>query len=438
MKKILALIMALCMLVACVACAEKTAAPATSEPAKSADAPAAAPAKTEAAPAAEAAPAEPVKLTLALRGGTYADVIQACIPAFEAENNCTIEVLALEEDDLHSKIALDSANKEGAYDLVMVDGSWKAELIDAEALLNLKDYGYDFDEDVIPATTAVSYGEDGGLYLAPYYGNVTVLMFSKTLAEAAGYTENGDIASMDDVLKICEAAKAAGSKGFIYRGDTPNNCVVDFMPILYSFGAKVIEDDNTPNVTSDAWKEAVNFYMQLIATGDAEKKDDLIASVDSGAGAMGIGWPGWYAGTNHDATAICAITGAAHTGDAAQLANVYGIWTIGVPSNAKNKELSVKLLAYLMDKDVQYSTIDGGGVPCRYSSLKDAKVLEAHPEFSVICDALEVGVYRPFITQWTDYYTALGTELSNIFNGVKDVDTALADAQAALEIVMAG
>ena len=450
MKKIVALVLSLCMVFALVACnadgtvdekkVEEVAAQvqAAVQEAAAAEPAAAEPAPAEPASEPAAEPAEPVSMTLALRGGTYATVIQDCLAEFEAENNCKIEVLALEEDDLHSKIALDAANTEGAYDLVMVDGSWKAELIDAEALLDLSKYGYSFDDDVIPATTAVSFGADGGLYLAPYYGNVTVLMFSKDLATAAGYTGDGDIASMDDVLKICQAAQAAGQKGFIYRGDTPNNCVVDFMPILYSFGAKVIEDDNTPNVNSEAWKTALNFYLELAKTGDAEKKDDLIASVNTGAGAMGIGWPGWYAGTDHDKTAICAITGVAHAGDAANLSNVYGIWTIGVPANAKNPELSVKLLSYLMDKDVQYKTVDNGGVPCRYSSLKDAKVLEAHPEFSVICDALEVGVYRPFITQWTDYYTALGTELSNIFNGVKTVDQGLADAQAQLEIVMAG
>ena len=61
----------------------------------------------------------PTKLTLILRGGTYADVIKAALPAFEAENNVTCEVLDLAFDDLHSKIALDAVNSQGAYDLCM-------------------------------------------------------------------------------------------------------------------------------------------------------------------------------------------------------------------------------------------------------------------------------------------------------------------------------
>ena len=48
------------------------------------------------------------KLVLALRSGTYADVIKACLPDFEAEHGITCEVLELSEDDLHSYVLNDS------------------------------------------------------------------------------------------------------------------------------------------------------------------------------------------------------------------------------------------------------------------------------------------------------------------------------------------
>ena len=46
--------------------------------------------------------AEPTKLSLILRGGTYADVIKECLPAFEAEHNVVCEVQELSEGDLYS------------------------------------------------------------------------------------------------------------------------------------------------------------------------------------------------------------------------------------------------------------------------------------------------------------------------------------------------
>ena len=122
--------------------------------------------------------AEPTKLSLILRGGTYADVIKECLPAFEAEHNVVCEVQELSEGDLYSGIALDAINDKGSYDLCMVDGSWMAEFTENGVLANLTELGYSLDEDVIPATTTIcKVGED--IYLAPYYGNVTVMMYNK-------------------------------------------------------------------------------------------------------------------------------------------------------------------------------------------------------------------------------------------------------------------
>ena len=421
MKKLIALALACIMVLSLAACggSKKEEQPADTS--------------TPSAPTTEA-PAEPTKLTLILRGGTYADVIKECLPAFEAEHNVTCEVLDLAEDDLHSKIALDAMNKEGAYDLCMVDGSWMAEFTANGVLANLSEMGYSFDDDIIPATTAISY-YDGDIYLAPYYGNVTVLLYNKENVAAAGF-DGSSIATLDDMMTICKAAKAAGKNGFIYRGDSQNNLVVDFLPILLSFGGWVIDENNKPTVDSDEFKAAMNFYMELIATGDAEKKDDLIASCDTGSGTMGIGWPGWYKPTADSTADYCAITGVAHEGDKAYNANVYGVWTIGIPANATHKDLSLELLEYLMDKDVQHDTIASGGVPCRYSSLQDPAVLAEYPQYDVVCKALEGGMYRPVIEEWTEFYTILGTELDNIVNGVKTVDAGLADAQSQLEMLM--
>lgn len=376
---------------------------------------------------------EPTTLTLALRSGTYAEVIKQCLPAFEAEFNVKTEVLELAEDDLHSKLALDASNKEGAYDLCMVDGSWMAEFTANGVLANLTEMGYELDEDIIPATTAICYYEDD-VYLAPYYGNVTVLLYNKEIAKNAGYADGESIKSLEDILAICKAAQADGKKGFIFRGDTANNLVVDAMPILLSYGAWVVDEDNNPTVNTPEFITAMNAYMELIATGEAQVKDDLIASVDNGAGAMGIGWPGWYVPTAETAADYCAITGKATADSEAFNANVYGVWTIGVTANSQNKELTLELLKYLMDAEVQKSTVPNGGVPCRYSSLQDEEVLAQYPQYKVVCAALEGGIYRPVMEEWADFYTILGAELGNVVNGVKTVEEGLNDAQAQLEM----
>ena len=375
------------------------------------------------------------QMSIALRGGVYADVIKECLPAFEEEHNVTIDVQELSEEDLHTSVALNATSAQGAYDLCMVDGSWMAEFTNAGVLANLSELGYELDDDIIEATTSICYVDDNA-YLAPYYGNVTVLMMNKANVEEAGYTVD-TVDSLADILDICQKAQASGKKGFIYRGDSQNNLVVDFLPILLSYGGWVVDENNQPTVNSEAFVNAMNYYMELIATGEAQVKDDLVASVDSGAATMGIAWPGWYTPTADSAADYIALSGKATDDAQAYNANVYGIWCLGIPSNSQNKELAAELLTYLMDPEVQYGTVASGGVPCRYSSLQDEEVLAEYPQYEVVCQALESGVYRPVISQWTEFYTTLGSEMDNIINGAKTVEEGLNDAQAALEELMA-
>ena len=370
-------------------------------------------------------------MTLALRSGIYSDVIIDCLPKFEEEHGIFCEVLELSEDDLHSMVYEDAGNEIGTYDLCMVDGSWMAQYTAGGVLANLSDLGYELDDDIIPATREVCY-HDGSIYLAPYYGNVTVLLYNKVLLEEAGYT--GDqIESLDDIYEICAKTKAAKNEGFMYRGDTPNNIVVDFLPILLSFGGWVVDENDHPTVNTPEFHEAMEFYLKLISTGKAAAKEDLIMAVANRAAVMGIGWPGWYTPTNDSSADYVALTGKKTDESPAYNANVYGIWTIGIPANSTRKELAGELLAYLMDPEVQKSTVKNGGVPCRYSSLRNEEVLAEFPQYRAICDALEGGVYRPIMEKWSDFYTILGSEMGEIISQNQSVDEGLSKAQSELE-----
>ena len=332
-------------------------------------------------------------------------------------------------------VAQDSANPEGAFDLCMVDGSWMAEYTAHDVLANLSELGYALDDDIIPATTAICY-HDGSLYLAPYYGNVTVLLYNKLMLKEAGYAPD-QLRSLDDLLAVCQFAKKRHNLGFMYRGDTNNNIVVDFLPVLRSCGGWVVDEHNNPTINTKPFRTAVEMYKALAATGRAVKKEDLVAAIANKSAAAGIGWPGWYTPTRNSSMDYLALSGRAFPFSPALNANIYGIWTVGIPSNSRHKELAVQLLAYLMDKDVQKATVPKGGVPCRYSSLRDEQILQKFPQYAAVCQALEGGIYRPVMEEWSDFYTILGAELRQLFSGEKSVDAALADAQRRLEEMQA-
>lgn len=377
---------------------------------------------------------ETVKMSIILRGGTYADVIKAALPEFEEAHNCEVEVLDMSFDDLHTGITLDAANSVGTYDLCMVDGSWMAEFTENNVLANLSDMGYSFDEDIIPNTTSICMvGDD--IYLAPYFGNVTVMLYNKANLESAGYKVS-DITTLENMLTVAKASKEQGINGFAYRGDTGDNIVSDFLPILLAHGGWVVDDNNQPTVNTAEFKEAMNYYMELIGTGMAMAKDDVIAVVDNGSATLAIGWPGWYVPSDDSAAGYTVSPSMKADGAEAFCTSEYGTWTIGIPSNSPHPDLALELLKYIMDPEVQLASVQNGGVPCRYRCLKNEEVLKNYPHFAVVCDALENGVYRPVIAEWTEFTNILGTEMGNIMAETKTVDAGLADAQTQLEALM--
>ena len=103
-----------------------------------------------------------------------------------------------------------------------------------------------------------------------------------------------DITTLEDMLNVAKASKEAGTNGFAYRGDTGDNIVSDFLPILLANGGWVVDENNKPTVNTPEFTQAMNYYLELIGTGAAMSKDDVTASVDNGSATLAIGWPGWY------------------------------------------------------------------------------------------------------------------------------------------------
>ena len=415
MKKLLTLILALAMVLSLAACGGK---------------------KEEAKPAEGDAQAssEPTKMTLILRGGTYGDVIKAALPAFEAEHNVKCEVLDLSFDDLHTKIALNAPNPQGEYDLCMVDGSWMAEFTANNVLANLSDMGYSFDDDIIPATTDICM-VDGDIYLAPYFGNVTVMLYNKQLIADAGYAPE-DIDTFADLMDIAQKTNAAGKKGFLIRGGSGDNIVSDFIPHLLAYGGWVVDENNQPTVNTPEFKAAFENYIALYKLGDTMDKDDIVAAIDNGDAALAQGWPGWYVPSDDSNANYTVIPTKLDDSDTAKNTSMYGVWTIGICNNSQNKELTLKLLEYLMDPETQLASIDLGGVPCRTSCLLNKDVLAKYPHLETVHGALQTGVYRPVIEEWAEFTNILGTEMDAVIQGTKTMDDGLAAAQTALEKLM--
>ena len=426
MKKILSMLtISALLLSAAVGCADTGTASSQAKPETSA--PASAPASSEAA--------APAKLTVIARGGSHVDVINAVKADFEAQNNVTIEVLGLEADELKQKISLDAANEKGAYDIAMADDPWMPEFGEAGIFKNLSEMGYKPDADFIQKgldVGKVPYGE-GDVYALPFSGNVQFFFYNKALLEELKAGVPTDWAG---VLDIAKAAKAKGKIGYVIRGQQGNPIVSDYLPILWSFGGDVFDKDWNVTVDSQAGKDALNLYIELLANGANYEKNDIVAAVSDGSAAMSLGWPSWYISDKGASAAYAVVPGKKDASAKQYPSGMIGNWMMGVTANSQNPELALRFLEYVTSADSQKKGAEVGGVPTRTSVLSDKTLVEKYAYFTELLAGTELSVVRPRTPKWSEIEAAYGTELSNAIAGAKTVDQALADAKTAIEGIM--
>ncbi|NJP39642.1 extracellular solute-binding protein [Oscillospiraceae bacterium HV4-5-C5C] len=374
-------------------------------------------------------------LTIIARGGSHVDVINAVKDKFEQENNVTIEVLGLESDELKQKISLDAANANGSYDLAMADDPWMPEFAEAGIFRDLTEMGYEADSDFVQQSLDIGrnpYGS-GDIYALPFSGNVQFFFYNKELLSSLQAEVPTDWAA---VLDLAKAAKAAGTVGYVIRGQQGNPVVSDYLPILWSFGGAVFDDNWNVTVDSEAGKASLNFYLELLANGANYEKNDIVSAVSDGSAAMSLGWPSWYISDQGATAAYAVIPGKADADSTEYASGMIGNWMMGVTANSQQPELALKFLEYVTSAEAQKAGAEVGGVPTRSSVLSDPELLARYPYFQTLLDGTRNSMVRPRTTHWSEIETAYGTELSNAVAGTKSVDAALADAKTAIEKIM--
>jgi multiple sugar transport system substrate-binding protein len=379
---------------------------------------------------------EPVKLVIAARGGSHVDVINAVKGDFEAANNCTIEVLGLEATDLKQKVSLDGTNATGAYDLAMIDDPWMPEWCEAGIFANLTEMGYEADPDFVKQSMDIGrypYGE-GDIYALPFAGNVQLFFYNKKVLDDAGF----DVPeSWEDVLNIAKAVNGKDGKvGYVIRGQQGNPIVSDYLPVLWAFGGDVFDENWNITIDTPEAKEALQFYIDLLANGANYEKNDIVAAVSDGKAAASLGWPSWYITGENATAAYASIPTKATNSSPGYPSGMIGNWHMAVTANSANPELALAFLEYVTSADVQKKAAEFGGVPTRTSVFTDSGLLAKYPYFETILTGTENSVVRPRTPLWTDIETAYGAELSSAISGTKSIDQALADARTAIEAIM--
>ena len=113
-----------------------------------------------------------------------------------------------------------------------------------------------------------------------------------------------------------------------------------------------------------------------------------------------------------------------------------GNWMMGVTANAKQPELAAQFLTFITSSEIQKAMVEHGGVPTRKSVYLDQELAAQYKHFPTQLEALQNSVARPRTAKWSRVEEALGTELSAAIAGTKSVESALSDANQAINQIM--
>ena len=393
-----------------------------------------------------------VTLTIAAVQGVEDTGLKALAPMYTQKTGVKIDIVEAPYDSLYSKLVNTFKSSDSTYDLVMMDDPWMPKFGTDSSLSDLGALGIQRDSDVADVVWDVGTwppprgpvppsekDKKSQLLGVTIVGNVEMFMYRKDLTDPP--------ASYDDVLTNAKAQNKSDLAGYLIRGKATNPVVADFLPILWSFGGDVFDDNWNVVFDNDKSLAAVKFLVDDLkavaqadpASTDAADRDRLMAI---GQGYESSTWPGEIN------TAVlgegCTVVGKVGfipipKGPSGKGVGMMGNWMLGVPKASKNQQAAADFIKYMLEKDTQKTYAENGGIPSRTSVLKDSSLTDKNPYFPVLADALTAPPnWRPRTDQWNAVETIMGNHLNAALAGQETAQEVVDKASAEIRTLMQG
>ena len=386
------------------------------------------------------------KLVIAGRDGGYGAVLERAIELYRAQNpEMQIELLKLPYSGLYEKLVIDLAEGIGAYDVVMLDDTWATEFMSQGWLVNLEGLGYVPDGDFVDNALAVGRYPypDGPIYALPHVGNVELFAYRRDLFEKYGLPY-----PPSSWLEVLGAAALIDKyepdvSGVVFRGRKGNPIVTGFLPIFWSFGARIVENGQA-SVASPAGIAALKLYLALKdyapegveVYNSSEVKDALLGG--DVAIALEV-WPGWVPALDDpDKSKVVGLVDVIPApGLVEHSSPMIGIWLLGVSSASRNKDTALDFIQFITSADIQRQlTLELGHPPTRHSVYSDPEVVAKYRWFPAQLAAMDNAVPRPRVPVWGEIEGVLGDYLQLALVGEMSPEDALMAAQARIQEIL--
>jgi sorbitol/mannitol transport system substrate-binding protein len=379
----------------------------------------------------------------------------------QANPDIKLKWVTLEEGVLRQRVTTDIATKGGQFD-VMTIGMYETPIWGKKGWLKeLKgDAAYDAD-DILPAMRN-GLSVDGKMFAAPFYGESSMLMYRKDLADKAGVTfaERPTWEQVRDAAAKMHDPKN-GVYGICLRGKPGWGDNMAFLSTMVnSFGGQWFDMSWKPQLESKPWKDAVTFYVDMLTKygppgSSANSFNEILALYNEGKCGMWI-----------DATiAASFITDPKQSKVADKVAFAQGpysvtqkganwlwAWALAIPAGTKNADAAQKFVSWATSKDYINLVAKTNGwarVPTGtrkstyanpefqkaavFAAAEKAAIDSANPNDSTLPKSPYVGVQFAAIPEFQAIGIAVGQQMSAALAGKVTVDEALKASQVAAD-----
>jgi sorbitol/mannitol transport system substrate-binding protein len=409
-----------------------------------------------------AAYAADTELVVATVNNGHMIEMQKHTKVFEAANpGIKLKWVTLEEGVLRQRVTTDIATKGGQFD-VMTIGMYETPIWGKKGwLTELKtNAAYDVD-DLLPAMRN-GLSVDGKLFAAPFYGESSMLMYRKDLADKAGIKVS-DKPTWTEVKNL--AAKIHDPKNGVYgiclRGKPGWGDNMAFLTTLVNTnGGQWFDMNWKPQLESKPWKDSITFYVDLLKNygppgSSANSFNEILALYNEGKCGMWIDATiaaSFITDPKQSKVADKVAFAQAPTAVTPKGANWLWAWALAIPAGSQKVEAATKFVTWatskeyinLIGKEVGWGNIPTGTRKSTYTNAEFLKVAKfaaaekaaidsANPADSTLPKSPYVGVQFAAIPEFQAIGTTVGQQMSAALAGKSTIDAALKASQVAAD-----
>jgi multiple sugar transport system substrate-binding protein len=340
-------------------------------------------------------------------------------------------------DGMEPKI-LTSLATETAPDIARVDVAFLPKLAIRGALQPLDDYGIAKLKDELRPVALSSCIVDGITYGLPDQVNGLCLFYNRELFREAGLDPDQAPATWDDFVAYAKALTNADTGVF---GFGMRNSLWWSLPFIYSFGGRILSDDNqrcalATDASVAGFQFKVDLYSKYRVEGGAWRsggiRDDL--GFQNRKYAMIFNGP-WAVGGLAQGGIDFGV-GLIPEGPAGRATNVGGN-NLVIFSTSKHPREACERLKFVASRDAQVKWANElGQIPV--NTAADPMIdFEKHPYLKLFMEQMDYARPRPPIGSYPEIENAVNPEMQAALDGKKTVREAMESACKEVDGIMA-